>query len=66
MLGHLPGGGMGAKRHDIHGAFICSACHDVVDRRTKTNFDPELLARWHIDGVLETQAILLNEGLIKV
>ena len=64
VLAHLNGGGMGAKREDIHGAFCCSACHDVLDGRANSNYKPELLELWHHHGVMRTQEIWLREGLI--
>lgn len=66
VLAHLPGGGMGRKRHDLHGAYACSGCHDVLDGRKKTDFERGTLTLWHLEAVLETQSILLEEGLIQV
>lgn len=63
VLAHLGGGGMGAKRLDIHGAFACSACHDEVDRRTRYT-DASDAARWHLDGIIRTQEWWAREGLL--
>lgn len=63
VLAHLSGGGMGYKRHDIHGAYACSACHDVIDGRTRA--DLEEVALYHLEGVIRTQEIMLAQGLIK-
>ena len=30
VLAHLNGGGMGAKCLDIHGAYSCANCHDIL------------------------------------
>ena len=68
VLCHLPGGGMGAKRHDIHGAYGCSDCHDYVDgRRHLSNHPSEQFHRqiWFFEAVIRTQEILLAEGMIK-
>jgi hypothetical protein len=65
VLCHLPGGGMGAKVPDIHAAFGCSACHDVVDGRMRIGIDVTDLVLWHHQAVIRTQAIWLKEGLIK-
>jgi hypothetical protein len=66
VLAHLGGGGMGMKRHDIHGAYCCSSCHDAVDGRMNTGLDQrDRLDLWHMQGVIRTQEIMLREGLIK-
>jgi len=69
VLAHLNGGGMGMKRSDIHGAYACSACHDVVDGRQDYGgfiYTPEAIKRMHLEGVIRTQEIMLREGLIKI
>lgn len=63
-LAHLNGGGMGRKRPDIHGAYSCSACHDVLDDRVKTGYSIETILLWHHEAVILTQEILLEKGLI--
>ena len=63
VLAHLPGGGMGSKVPDIHGAYCCSACHDEIDRRTRT-IPVEKAHLYHLEGVIRTQAIMLADGLI--
>ena len=65
VLCHLPGGGMGAKRHDIHGAYGCSSCHDEIDRRTRILPNRSQVEQYHLEGVIRTQEIMLREGLIK-
>ena len=67
VLCHLNGGGVGMKRKDIHGAYGCSSCHDVVDGKTRPPLD---INAFHIpiyfyEGVFRTQEILLEKGLIK-
>lgn len=66
VLCHLPGGGMGTKHHDIHAALGCSACHDVVDSRVRTDFAPALITLYFMDAVIRTQEIWINEGFISV
>ena len=39
VFAHLGGGGMGMKSNDIHGAYCCSGCLDVVDGRVKSEYD---------------------------
>lgn len=63
VLAHLNGGGMGMKVDDRFGAFCCSACHDEIDRRTrKIDFNAAKLM--HLEGVIRTQKIWMDEGLM--
>lgn len=65
ILAHLNGGGMGMKQPDMFGAFCCAACHDAVDRRSRTiPYEDARLA--HLEGIIRTQQIWLKEGLIKI
>lgn len=64
VLAHLNGGGMGRKRHDLHGAWCCSDCHDVLDGRTRTLFARGDIALFHLEGVIRTQEALISEGLM--
>lgn len=59
--------GIGMKSPDYQGAFCCSSCHDVVDRRKKA---PQQLTRDQVElafaeGVMRTQRILEAHGLLK-
>ncbi|MBP0943108.1 DUF1364 domain-containing protein [Pseudomonas alliivorans] len=53
--------GVGIKPNDFQGAWACSACHDEVDRRTRT-IQHELARQYHAEAVMRTQAILISEG----
>jgi hypothetical protein len=64
VLCHLPGGGIGSKRHDIHAALACSACHDAVDHRTPVKIPSDTLSLYFHEGVIRTQQIWINEGLL--
>jgi hypothetical protein len=66
VLCHLSGGGMGAKVSDLHGAYGCSDCHGVLDGARESNYRRELLDLWHHHGVIRTQEILEQEGVIRV
>lgn len=66
VLCHLPGGGMGGKRHDVHAALGCSACHDAVDGRSRVDIPQDTLMLWFHQAVIRTQIIWLSEGLIVV
>ncbi|MGZ5029042.1 MAG: DUF1364 domain-containing protein [Methylobacter sp.] len=65
VLAHLNGGGMGAKKSDLQGAFCCSSCHDEIDRRTRI-FDADYVELCHRQGVERTQQYWLENGLISV
>jgi hypothetical protein len=56
--------GTAKKPDDIFTAWSCSACHDEVDRRTRT-IDNEDARHWHLEGVIRTQAQLLSKGLLR-
>jgi len=64
VFAHLGGGGMGAKMPDIFGAYCCSACHDVIDRRAKSKWPRDKIALDFYDGMVRTQLILIEKGLI--
>ena len=64
-LCHLNGAGWALKNLDIHGAYGCQRCHDVVDGRVKSGWDSDLIKLWFLEGVIRTQEIMVKEGLIK-
>jgi len=67
VFAHLGGGGMGAKVSDIHGAYCCSSCHDAVDGRIMQVTNPRFVIELAFyDGMVRTQNILVEKGLIKV
>ena len=64
-LAHLNGGGMGTKHSDLHAAFACSACHDLIDGRTG-DYSPAYLKMLHYEGVIRTQQHWLDTGKVKL
>ena len=56
--------GMGMKSPDLLGAWACSACHDAVDRRFRTDLDRDYVRLAHLEGMVRTIAQLRKEGLI--
>lgn len=65
--GSAAGKGMWDKAPDYLGAYACSACHDLYDRRTPL---PSHLTREEVDlafadGVFRTQRILEEKGLLR-
>ena len=64
VLAHLNGGGMGMKQPDYLAAYCCSACHDVIDGRTKMNRNFGNVTQYHYEGIFRTQKILFEKGLL--
>ena len=56
---------MGIKPPDFMGAYACSACHDAVDGRIKTDLSDEELRLAHAEGVMRTLVILEKAGLVQ-
>lgn len=66
--GSAAGKGIGMKAADLLGAYACSACHDVYDRRVPT---PPHLTRADVElgfweGHARSVAKLIEKGLIVV
>lgn len=66
VLAHVGKSHMGGKCSDLIAAFACSACHDVLDGRVKTELSKAELSLMAREGVERTQLIWLKEGLIKI
>ena len=66
------GKGMATKCSDLHIAYGCSVCHDIVDGRDRTSLDvilanyPVAYANRIFAAVCETQSILIGDGIITV
>ena len=61
--------GFGQKAPDYLGAYCCSACHDVFDRRVPVPLDLVAMSRWEVElsfahGVFRTQRKLVEKGLL--
>jgi len=66
VFAHIGGGGMGYKANDIHGSYCCSSCHDALDHRFEEHpWSADQLKLAHHEGIVRTQLILLEKGLIK-
>jgi len=66
--GSAAGKGIGMKSHDLLGAYACSACHDVVDRRVLA---PDVFHREQVElafheGHQRSLLILIERGIIVV
>lgn len=57
--------GFGMKAPDIFGAWACSACHDAADRRAHQDLGRDYVRLAHLEGVLRTQAKLIEEGVLQ-
>lgn len=59
-------GKVGAKCLDLHIAYGCAKCHDIADRRGNEwrQIDPLIIMERKLAGMIETQTILLEKGLI--
>ena len=69
VLAHLSGGGMGMKVSDLHGAFCCSSCHDLLDGRVSRSshgYEGDMLKLMHYEGVKRTQEYWLAFGYISL
>ena len=55
---------MAMKNLNIHGAYACSGCHDAVDLRVKTEWTQDQIKRWHLEGVIRTQIIMVRDGIL--
>jgi len=67
VLAHLRMAGLtgfGMKANDLFGAWCCSDCHDVIDRRNRA-VDAEYAHTLHLEGIIRTQAILIQEGKLQ-
>jgi hypothetical protein len=67
IFAHKSGAGMGLKSNDIHGAYCCSSCHDVIDGRGKVDWNKKQeIENAFYEGIFRTQLLLLEKGLIKI
>ncbi|NUZ10033.1 DUF1364 family protein [Pseudoalteromonas sp. McH1-7] len=66
VLAHVAkGSGVGQKCDDIHAAFCCFECHQEIDRVTRIT-PKEYADQCAYEGMIRTQSIWLQQGLIKV
>jgi len=57
--------GFGMKSDPIFCAWGCFNCHQVVDGQRKSEFSAAERRQMLIEGMIRTQAILVNEGKIR-
>lgn len=58
--------GTGIKPPDWMGAYACGRCHDASDGRLRTHYTGLELKLFHLEGVLRSQAKLIENGLLRV
>lgn len=56
--------GVALKPPDYLGAWACSACHDAVDGRVKTDYTHDELRLAHAEGIFRTWGKLVAQNLI--
>ena len=70
VCAHLPGigKGTGTKVSDLHVAYACSACHDVIDGRTPQpdHLGDAMILEAMLRGLCETQARLVEAEIFVV
>lgn len=66
VLCHVNGGGAGTKHSDLLSTYGCSDCHSAVDGRIKTQYSKQELDLMLLQGVMRSQQIFLDEGLVKL
>ena len=66
--GSAAGKGIGMKSHDLLGAYACSACHDVIDRRVPlpVAYSREMVELAFHEGHQRSLVILIERGIITV
>ena len=58
------GSGTRHKATDLIGLIACSSCHDVLDRRVKTDLDRDFVMMHAYEGHLESLALLVKAGIV--
>lgn len=65
VLAHINGGGMASKHYNCHGAYACDACHTWLDRGyVETDTDRATRDLLHLEAVIRTQIIMIEEGVL--
>ena len=61
---HLNGAGMGMKHSNIHIAYCCFNCHQTLDGAVNSEFSKDALELMHLQAVIRTQQIMINNGIL--
>ncbi len=54
--------GTGYKPADLCATWCCSACHDVIDKRVRTDLCPDFVKACAMEGVLRTLSYMSTCG----
>lgn len=66
VLGHFPSEIAGYKPTDLSSGYVCSSCHDVIDRRV-INEEFERERDWYLRrSQVRTMTRMHDKGLIKI
>jgi len=64
VFAHLNGGG-GSKHLNIHGTYSCDCCHSFLDYGyANIGVTRDERDRIHLEAVIRTQIIMVNEGIL--
>ena len=72
VLAHVNGYGMAGKHLNIHGAYACAECHAWLDGGYANHVDSfqnntrEKRDLYHLQAVIRTQIIMVEEGVLKL
>ena len=55
---------MALKSKDFFAVYGCSACHDVIDGRTKTDLTKEEILKCQLRALERTWSQMIDDGLI--
>lgn len=58
--------GMGIKCADYFAVYACSGCHDIIDDRVPSSFNPDEIEGEKLRALEETQGKLFAKGLLNV
>lgn len=67
VLAHLNGAGVGRKKVNIHGAYSCFDCHAWLDGGyVQTGHLRSTRDLYHLEGVIRTQELMIEMGILKL
>jgi len=62
---HINGAGMALRHSNIHLAYCCDACHEWLDGGwVKTDTDRATRDLHHLEAVIRTQIIMIEDGVL--
>ncbi len=64
VLAHINGGGLGMKHSNIHGAYCCAECHLWLDGGYVKTSERTTRDVYHLEGVIRTQIIMIQDGVL--